>query len=139
MKPNSIRSDELDKSFFSQTDNTNSQDEILSIAAVEDKLVMVISSYNTGEIDEEGIHITWQYLDQAKALIYRINVYDPLPEFVIFIEDIPKELSLELARLGKATMKKVITKAVRRIYESVDAEYFHTNGIYSKIRWRFAS
>ena len=139
MKYNSNKSDELYKYFCSQTDNTNSHNEILTVAAVEDKLVMLISSYNTAEIDEEGIHITWQYLEQAKALIYRINVYDPLPEFVIFTSDLPRWLLEELGRCEKVTMKRIITNVVRRIYESVDPEYFHTNGIYGKIRWRFAT
>lgn len=123
-----------DKFFYSQTRNA-----ILSTAAIEDELVSTISSYNTSEIDEDGIHIKWHYIDQAKALIYRINVYDPLPEFVIFTEHISEELSQELNSLGEVLRKKIITNAVRRIYESVDPEYFHTNGIYGKVRWRLAS
>ena len=140
MKPNSYRSRDLHKYFYDQTDSADNQEEILSVAAVEDKLVAVISSYNTCEIDDENrIHIKWHYLDQAEALIYRINVYDPLPEFVIFTEHLPEELSQELNSIGKVLKKKTITNAVRRIYESVDPEYFHTNEIYGKVRWRFAS
>jgi hypothetical protein len=138
MKSNSNRSEDLDKFFHNQDASTNNEKEILSIAAVEDKLVSAISSYNTAEIDEDGIHIKWHYLDQAMALIYHINVYDPLPEFVIFTENIPQQLSQELDRL-KVLKKKIVTNAVRRIYESVDPEYFHTNGVYGKVRWRFAS
>lgn len=130
---------DLHKLFPYQTDRANNRDEVLSIAAIEDELVEGISSYNTSEIFENTIYIKWHYLDQAEALIYRINVYDPLPEFVIFTEDIPQQLIKELNNLGKNTMKKVVTNAVRRIYESVDPDYFHTNGIFGKVRWRFAS
>lgn len=136
MKPNTYRSHHHDKFFRGQIDNPY---KLLSTAAVEDKLVSTISSYNTTEIDEDGIHIAWPYLDQAKALICRINVYDPLPEFVIFTEHVPEKLGQKLDGLDKVLRKKIITNAVRRIYESIDPEYFHSNGIYGKVRWRFAS
>lgn len=134
---NNYNPDDLDKSFNCQIDRTNDRDELYSTAALEDKLVSTISSYNTSEVIEKVLYIKWHYLDQAEALIYRINVYDPLPEFVIFTEDIPDRLSQELNSLEKVTTKKIITNAVRRIYESVDPEYFHTNGIHGKVHWRF--
>lgn len=34
-------------------------------------------------------------------------------------------------------MDIVVTEAVRRMYESVDSDYFHKNGVNSKIVWRF--
>jgi hypothetical protein len=139
MKPNSNRPDDLVKFFGSQDISTKNGDEIPPVAAIEDRLVSTISSHNAFEIDEEGIHIKWDYLDQAKALIYRINVYDTLPEFVIFTEHVPEKLGQKLDGLSKVMKYKVITNAVQRIYESVDPEYFHANGIYGKIRWRFAS
>ena len=113
------------------------------MAALEDELVRVSSSKNTSDVVEEEddnirIFIHWVYLAQAEALIYKINANDSLPEFVIFIEDIPRGLIEELSHYGKAKMKKIITNAVRRIYESVDPEFFHTNGIYGKIKWRLA-
>jgi hypothetical protein len=115
-----------------------------TIAALEDVLVKTISSKNTFHIDEDEngeneIRIHWMYLEQAEALLDCINIYDPLPEFVIFTEDIPEGLIQALDSLGKVLMKRVITNAVRRIYESIDPEYFHTNGIYGKIRWRLVS
>ena len=136
---NDTNSDELNNLFYSQAGNANNRREILSMAAIEDKLVLTISSHNTFEIYENVIYIKWDYLDQAAALIYRINLYDPLPEFVIFTSDLPRWLLEELGRCEKVTMKRIITNVVRRIYESVDPEYFHINGIYGKVRWRFAS
>ena len=49
----------------------------------------------------------------------------------------PPGLVNALARLGKVTMKRIITNAVRRLYESVDPEYYHVNGIHGKVKWRF--
>jgi hypothetical protein len=114
-----------------------------TVAALEDELVKAISSHNVCylEKDENGndcIRIKWDYIDQAQALLYKINLYDPLPEYVIFAEDISNKLAKALKSLGKIMMKKVITNAVRRIYESVDPEYFHTNCVYGKIKWRLA-
>ena len=84
------------------------------------------------------IRFKHDYIDQAEALIYKININDPLPEFIIFTEDIPLGFAQELKSLGNNLMKKIITNAVRRIYESVDPEYYHTNGLYGKVRWRLA-
>jgi hypothetical protein len=111
-------------------------------AALEDELVYVLSSKNDAEVieDKDGqIHICiyHPYVNQAEGWIYKINVYDQPPKFVIFTEDIPAGLAQELKGLGKVMMNKVITNAIRRIYESIDPEYFHTNGIYGKVRWEF--
>ena len=59
--------------------------------------------------------------------------------FVIWPNDIPLDLAMALEGLGKIAMKRVITNAVRRLYESVDPEYYHVNGIHGKVKWRFGS
>lgn len=109
-------------------------------AALEDRLVRLLSSKCTAEVveQEDGsqwIYIFHPYLQQAEHLLYKINVYQPLPKFVIFPEDISSGLAKELESLGKVTMSKVITNAVRRLYESINPEYYHTNGIYGKVQW----
>jgi hypothetical protein len=113
-------------------------------AAIEDELIFLLSSKNEYDLipDEKNngcwyIHIFHPYLNQAEGLLYKINSSDPLPEFVIWDSDVPDGLANELTRLGKVKMKRVITNAVRRIYESVNQEYYHTNGIHGKIKWRF--
>ncbi|MPZ05031.1 MAG: hypothetical protein GEU26_01195 [Nitrososphaeraceae archaeon] len=111
-------------------------------AALEDKLVELLSSKNDSDVilDEDEnwyIHVFHPYLNQAEGLIYSINVFDPLPKFVIWSEDIPLGLAEALKQLGKVKMKCIITNAVRRIYESINPEYYHKNGIYGKIKWRF--
>jgi hypothetical protein len=112
-------------------------------AALEDEIVRILSSHYECYLEEdenanECIRLKWDYLDQAEALLYRINLYRPLPELVIFKEDIPPGLAHELESFGKVTMKIVITNGVRRLYESVDPDYFHINGIYGKVKWRIS-
>lgn len=76
------------------------------------------------------------YLDQAQRLIHRINVYDPPPAFEINVKDLPPPLQEALRELGSFVMNQVMTEVVRRLYESVDHNYFHTNGLYGRVRWR---
>lgn len=109
-------------------------------AALEDEFVRLLSSNSTADVveDEDGkkhIYVFHPYLQQAEHLLYKINLYQPLPKFVIYPEDIPQGLTKELEGLGKVKMNKVITNVVRRLYESVDFDYYHTNGIYGKVKW----
>jgi hypothetical protein len=111
-------------------------------AALEDELTFLLSSKTECDVilDEDGhwhIHVFHPYQNQAEGLIYKINVHDPLPEFDIHNEDIPLGLAQQIQSLGNVTMNRIITNAVRRIYESVNPEYFHTNGISGKVKWRF--
>lgn len=115
-----------------------------TLAALEDELVKTISSHNIIHIEEdddgnEYIRIMHDYLEQAEWLLYRINVYQPILEFIIFEDDIPKRLVKALERQGKKGMYCIVTNAVRRVLESVNEEYFHTNGIYGKVKWRVAT
>ena len=41
------------------------------------------------------------YYNQAEYYIRRINIYDPLPIFVLYTEDIPDGLAKELRGLGE--------------------------------------
>ena len=75
------------------------------------------------------------YYAQAEYYIRRINVYRPRPIFVLHTEDVPEALAWEIKSLGKTTEDRIITNVVRRIYESVDPDYFAVNGIYSKVRY----
>ena len=111
-------------------------------SALEDELTFLCSSKTECDVilDENGqwyIHPFYPYLNQAEGLLYKINISDPLQEFVIWPNDIPLGLAEALKRLGKIAMKRVITNAVRRLYQSVDPTYYHTNGIHGKVRWRF--
>ena len=97
-------------------------------AALEDELLYLLSSNTECDVnfDENGewfIHPFHPYINQTEGLICKINIYEPIPKFVIWGKDMPPGLVNALARLGKVTMKRIITNAVRRLYESVDPEY----------------
>lgn len=111
-------------------------------AALEDEILYLLSSKNEAKVvfDDDGnqhIHISHPYLDRAEDLLFKINVYDPLLEFIIVPNDIPLGLAQALRHLGDITKNRIISNAVRRIYESVNPEYYHKNGIHCKVKWRF--
>jgi hypothetical protein len=113
-------------------------------AALVNALTQTLSSKYECDLYEDenicggvGLYVFHPYLNQAEGWIYKINLYRPPPVFVIWREDIPIPLTRALLRLSKVAMNRVITGAVRGIYESVDADYFHANGLYGKIRWGF--
>ena len=111
-------------------------------AALEDELLYLLSSNTECDVnfDENGecfIHLFHPYINQAEGLIRKINVSDPIPPFIIWQSDVPNGLVNALTRLGRIAMKRIITNAVCRLYESVDPEYYHTNGIHGKVQWRF--
>lgn len=98
------------------------------------------SNYTTAALEDkflEVLHSNEKYIEKAKRLIYRINIYEHPPGFVISERDTPKGLVKALEGLGTITMNKVITNVVRRLYASVDFHYYHTSGIYSKVKWGF--
>jgi hypothetical protein len=95
-------------------------------AAIEDEL---LKSFLCSEKNQRF------YYAQAEYFIRRINIYNPLPIFVLHTEDIPDELANELQSLGKVTRDRTITNVVRRIYQSVDPDYFAINGIYGMVKW----
>ncbi len=131
-------SDDVSKS------NDNGYAPKYSEAGLEDALVGSLSSCNTFYLEETRNHqqticIKWSYLEQAETLLYKINLYHPLPEFVIYIEDIPQVIQQEINHLNEITVKKTFTNVVRRIYESVNPDYFHISGIYGKVKWKLVS
>lgn len=113
-------------------------------SALADKLTFTLFSKVDCDvvIDEAdgstSLHISRPYLNQAEGLIYRINTYERPPEFVIWKHDIPDGLVKALQELGVVSVKRTLTEVVRRLYESADPDYFHTNGIYGKTLWRIA-
>jgi hypothetical protein len=113
-----------------------------TIAKIVDELVIELGSSNSYGINQETgqICITHKYHDQAKWVLYRINIYNPLPEFVISISDLSPKLKEELYSLGADPVERdqVITDAVSRILEATDQQYYHVSGVHSKIRWRLA-
>jgi hypothetical protein len=106
-----------------------------------DELVFRVGSITSFEINEvtKEISISHKYYDRAEWLIYRINRYKPIPEFVFNLSDLTYRSKREVTRLlvsAPATLNDVMTNTVRRIVEAVDPKYYHLAGIHGKIRWR---
>lgn len=105
-----------------------------------DELVFHLGSINSFKINEltREIHISHKYYDRADLLIYRINVYEPIPEFEINLSDLTNGLKRDILKLTStpAALDNIMTNTVRRIVEAVNPEYYHLAGIHGKIKWR---
>lgn len=128
---------------FTSRGNGNGDYSNYTLGALMDELTLLLSSKNDYDLyeDENGnvsLYVFRPYLNQAEGLIYHINVCEHPPEFVIWEEDIPKGLVTALKSIKKIETKRIITEVVRRLYESVDYDYFHSNGIYGRTPWRIA-
>jgi hypothetical protein len=109
--------------------NDDDNDEIydhFTLAALEDKsLNSFLSSKKNGRF----------YYAQAEYFLRRINVYKPLPIFILHSNDLSEQLISEITSLDEKDKNALITNVVRRIYESIDRDYYHVNGIYGRVKW----
>jgi hypothetical protein len=118
-----------------------------TLSKIEEELVLHLSSYidsekASDEDENEIIIILHPYQITAQHYLYRINISDPLPFFEIHDSLLYPKLRQELFDLkgnNPNEFNKVITNAVRRLYESINYDYFHTSGISGKICWRIVS
>jgi hypothetical protein len=113
-----------------------------TVAATKDELAFQLSSANSFLINRSNneIHITHKYYDQAQYLLFRLNLHDPPPFFIINLSDLSSRLRAELRLVHKSSFKlldEVVTYAIERILESVDGRYYHVNVLFGKTRWRF--
>ena len=68
-----------------------------------------------------------RYCDLARYLLYHISVYRPVPIFRISLSDLNEKLKQELEILDRSTLVYVLKQAVGRIFEDIDARYYHTS------------
>lgn len=116
--------------------------ELWTTAAIQDELTFQLSSVCSFKIDEntQAIHITHKYYDRADFVLYRINVYNPPPLFIINRSDLTPKLQSNLEQLYKScryTFDRLVTAAVQWIFESVNKRYYHVSNIAYKVCWRF--
>ena len=139
MMINGSNATELDKDIENlipaQVDNSY---QLFTISAIEDDLTYHFSSECDVQVVPETrvIHIKHKYLDYATRFLFLINLQREPPIFEISLRDIPQKLVEILGKLDSTTFNTIFTNVVRRILESVNPVYFHTNGIYGKVRWR---
>jgi hypothetical protein len=109
-------------------------------AALEDELTFCLCSVKLYFIkDTKEIHIIHKYYDQGESMIYRINLWQPPPVFVINVSDLTLRLNKELKKLmiSPEALNGVVIQSIGRIFENIDERYFHLSGIMNRIRWRF--
>jgi hypothetical protein len=116
--------------------------EIWTSAAVKDELTFQLSSAISFKIDDNSqvIHITHRYYNRADLVLYRINVYEPPPDFIINLSDISPKLRSQLEQVYKSSrdaFDRLVTEAVQSILESINQRYYHVSNITYKVRWRF--
>ena len=104
-----------------------------------DELVYHLCSINSCIVDKfsKQIVISHKYLDRAEWIIYRINLWKPVPKFTINRSDLTNVLKQKIADSchGPTDLDETMTRTVRRILEAVNPRYFHLSGIYGKVRW----
>lgn len=109
-------------------------------AAIEDELVNSLFGVTTPMLDEENMiqPIRQKYVEQAKKILFRINIFQPVPLFVINSSDLPLGLRKELERITHypEQLEEIVTGAVSRILEDVNPRYFRVSGVRTNIRWR---
>ena len=119
-----------------------------SISKIEDELVLHLSSYSDAEIENTSIinsnnnntEIIFKhpYQEQAKGILYKINLANRPLVFNIYDNTLSPKLKEELSQLyknNKEVFNEIVTNSVKRLYESIDFQYFHINGIGGKIAW----
>jgi len=119
-----------------------------SISKIEDELVLHLSSHYDAEIKEENnininnnnkikeIVFAHPYQEQAKSILHKINLANRPLIFKIYSNTLSPKLKQELNYLyktDKEVFNVIVTNSIKRLYESVDYQYFHMNGIGGKI------
>ena len=118
-----------------------------TISKIEEELVFHLNSYCDTEIREDvssinnnvkEIVIKHPYQEQAKNILYKINLANRHLVFNIYNNTLAPKLKEELNHLYKTNAEvfnEVVTNSIKRLYESIDYQYFHMNGIGGKISW----
>jgi hypothetical protein len=66
------------------------------------------------------------YLEQARDLIYKIPVFNPIPVFQISLNDIRDDkIRYELANLGDSDLDRVMRDSIGPIFECIDEHYYN--------------
>jgi len=112
-----------------------------TVSALKDQLTLELSSAADINVDYKGKHIEidHKYFEYARKNLYLINLAQDvkyIPVFQIKKSDLSPELVYELEQLDDdKTLNEVVIGAIANLYESINFEYFHKNGIFGKIRW----
>ena len=112
-----------------------------TVPALKDQLTLELSSAADYNVDygRKHIEIYRKYFEYARKNLYLINLAKDvkyIPVFQIKKSDLSSELVYELEQLDNdETLNEVVIGGIANLYESINFEYFHKNGILGKIRW----
>ena len=110
-----------------------------TMSALVDELTFNLCIFATYEIDLVTKHIIFnhKYIDSGRQNLFYVNIVEDPSKIVFKIDrrDLKPKIISELAELDSESRNTVITEAVARVYESINYQYFHKNGIHGKIRW----
>ena len=113
-------------------------DQHYTLAAIEDELVYSLYSVTSPFLYDSNkiVPIRQKYIEQAKNILYRTNVFQPVPDFVINLSDIPLSIRTELGKITSHEIDMAVTGAIARIYEDLDPRYFRISVVRRNIKWR---
>jgi hypothetical protein len=76
------------------------------------------------QTDKETGRKRSKYEHAAEDLIYRIPVYQPVPSFIVNMNDLTDKLNEELRNLDDKSLNEVMKQAIGRIFENINERYF---------------
>lgn len=80
---------------------------------------------------------TRKYEKQVQDLIYKIPISNPIPYYIINLNDLTLRIKQELVLLLKEKiLDKVMKEAIGRIFEEVDKEYYFLS-VRKSLKWKF--
>lgn len=111
----------------------------LSLMNVREKFCMLVGPTKEARMDDlrnlgRGVNMRL-YEEQARYKMYRIPVFRPPPDFVIYLKHLDDRVKRELASLEMETRDFVIREAIGRIFCQVDRRFFLLS-VKSLLKWR---
>jgi hypothetical protein len=120
----------------------------LSRGALKDELTYQLAS--ASKMDLKTFEIKDKYHEQAKSVLYRINLYnlsainkataDSKAIFVINTSDITKTLYHELEQLQETDPKgfdELVTESIQSLMKGINERYYHVSDVAYRVTWRF--
>jgi hypothetical protein len=74
--------------------------------------------------DADGLKKS-KYEKQAEYLMYRIPVYQPVPSFIVNINDLDDRLKKELTSLDYNSLTRILGESIARIFQNMNERYFN--------------
>jgi hypothetical protein len=104
------------------TDNEIGQDE-WTMQNLIDELYISLMRHDLLTDAGDGIKKS-KYEKQAQELMFRIPVYQPVPSFIVNINDLDDRLKKELTSLDYNSLTVVLNESIARIFENLNERYF---------------